>query len=681
MKKIVLFLLSMFFFGMQIQSFAAEQAPTFGEGLETLLLIEIPVCTIATKTEMKISNAPSVVSVISASQIKAMGAKTLSDVMNTVPGVYFGLPANRAGFGNGYLRGVVDISKIKFLINGIPMNENLQNYPGSLISYGSSILDWVDRIEIIRGPGSVIYGDYALLGVINIITKTHSGGEINLSGGSNNSKKGFVRYNHGDEKDFNVNVMATIGGFDFPKATIGSNYYGSLQTKEMKLSQFQSKNILLSLSYRGWTLENVYMDETSKNPFGAGEFFLTEDSLSKADIYTEYSSLKKNIYLNDLVLNSKIFFRKITWKFNAFHITPPGVPSSDWPNGMYGKPYEYSTNSWFGQFDGVYSGLENNEIIAGLEYMNDDHKDMFLYDNMSNPNLFTPLYFCKAKTRKLSSIYIGDTFSGVEKISVNFGTRYDYYSDIGEGSTNPRIALVYTLTDEMNLKAIYSTAFRPPNTGNETGNPDTSPNLLNNPDLIPEKLKTYEFALDYRPLNRLNLTLNYYHNQLDDMIKIVESPEPGKSWAVNIGKQTSWGIESEIKYGLNETNNNYIFSNVAWLGESKNTLTGKDLPYVPKVLFNVGLNYKFYDKLNVLTKAFYRSKLEPEVDDWRGVINSFWLFDTTFTYAINSSDIYLSVKNIFDKEWKDVEYVSLDTVIDHVPGPGRTFEAGYRYSF
>ena len=639
---------------------------------------------IATKTKLKISESPAIVTVVTAQDIEEMGARNLSDVINTLPGMYFSLPGSGilGAMWADYVRGIYSNQTlhpmIVLMINGTQINDAAQDSWCALNSYGTVFLDFIERIEIIRGPGSVTYGGSAIAGVINIVTKKGSKNEAEAAFGTDGLKKGFLKFskNIGESR---INVLAGLGDSFLSNSEAASSATGSLVKSEKKyLYNFASRNYLLDLSLKGFDWQNMVLWGRMNTPF-TQLFMVSADELrARIEHTTILSSLSRSVSLDDARLNSKISYRKMVYSFPFGPVTPPNIPLPLWPDGITGNA-EFATDAFAARVEYLYNGLSNQDILAGYESLYEYMDDARLSSNQLNPNSFFSVVYLKGKQRNVNSFYAQDTFyTENRKLSLNLGLRYDLYSDFINGrALSPRVAVVYKVMENYVLKAIYGTAFRPPSFSETNVTPDL-PGIKNDPAIRPETIKTFELALDCALLERANLRLNYYNNTVNDLIASVTSDDPAKTWNTNVANQKSWGIESEAKYLLDSRS--YLFANASYLGESKDADTGIAAAFVPEWLLNTGVKYAFTDKLSAMVKGFYRSQLKQGPGDTRGDIDPFWLFATSVNYNIQSHNVYLSVYNLMDQAWFDPS-ISSNNLIEPIQGYGRRFDVGYRYYF
>jgi outer membrane receptor for ferrienterochelin and colicin len=168
MKKTITYLITVLLFASTLIVDAQDQQPAavdlYDLSLEELMTLKVDV----SKTDLSIRETPSVISVITQKEIENLGARDLMDILNQIPGFYFGVDVqNIIGAGIGKLG---HEGKLLLLIDGVEMNETLFSRHNS----DNTDIKNIDRIEIIRGPGSSIYGGYAELGMVNIITRSET---------------------------------------------------------------------------------------------------------------------------------------------------------------------------------------------------------------------------------------------------------------------------------------------------------------------------------------------------------------------------------------------------------------------------------------------------------------------------------------------------------------------------
>src|ERR1039457_2134288 len=232
--------------------------------LETLMQMEVPVVSSASKFLQKATAAPASVTVISAEEIQRYGYRTLADVLQSAPGFNISYDRNYAYLGSrGISLGDFN-SRTLLLVDGHRVNNNLTD--GAYIDTSFILdMDLVDRVEIIRGPSAVLYGNNAFFGVINVITRTGAqlnGGEVSGGYGSFDSYKARVSYG----KLYANGLQFLLSGTYFDRAGNSKLFYHEFgwlgQNINNGIAQSmdadKSGSLFGSLAYGDFTLEGAF---------------------------------------------------------------------------------------------------------------------------------------------------------------------------------------------------------------------------------------------------------------------------------------------------------------------------------------------------------------------------------------------------------------------------------------
>lgn len=624
---------------------------------------------------------------------------TLTDIIKIVPG--FDVIIHGA-FGNTEFgaRGISSSSsKIKVLFDGHSLNDPLFI---SVAEYFDEIpLTNVDKIEIIRGPGSAIYGANAFLAVINIITKkAHKIDGIKVS-------SGFGSY---DTQEYSFLYGKTLYGIDISGFANFYNTNGLSETiKADALSeqpffrQFSltpgdtdnSKNRLdldLKLSYKDIELKAKYMNR-DQEPFTGPAFVLTNEAAQSfnyvmGDLSYKYDLGEKASFF------SRVYYDQYDIDLLA-DVMPPGfsIPfdlddDSDiesFPDGLFAN-FIATTRRLGGEIQSNYDLLDNNVLTLGFSYE---------WERLDNVNHFTnsnPLTgasvdsvqdftdtanWIQESTRQIWAIYIQDKWDITDDLGLTIGIRHDHYSDF-EGTTNPRIGLVWNFLDNATLKLLYGQAFRAPNF-QELYNINNTV-LLGNPDLKPETIRTYEVGLGYNFTNRLNTNVNYFFNVIRDEIGIAPVSSSGDIPVHdNIGGSNIQGIEFEAKLSLgNLWKDAYVFANYTYQDSESR---GDPVPDVPKHKGNVGFNVGLTKYLNANIHAFISDERVRAEQDTRDDSPGYAIVNLTLIAKefFKKMKVKASLFNLLDKDYNDP--APINTIPTDLPRPGRTFFIGLEYGF
>ncbi len=432
---------------------------------------------VASKKPLSVRESPSIVSLITSDEIKASGARDLIDVLRLVPGVDFGMDVEGV-IGLGMRGNWAHEGKVLLLLDGQEMNEILF----ASTQFGNHFaIDQIKKIEIIRGPGSAIYGGYAEYGVINIITK--QGGDINgisISGIYGITEKDFMRRN------INVSAGKKIKDFEWSL----SGMYGQGQRSDRDYTDIYGNtynmagNGSLNPAYA-----NLGMSYKGLSFRGIGDFYHTTirdgyDMASPKPITQNFTSSYFELkYL--WKINNKL---TITPKLNYKNQSPWNTPVGDSTNSKYLRTATRSTAN----ITASYNFTRKINFVFGAETYQDVAKDKvdsstFAYSGTNKVSFYNYAFFTQGliKTRLVNII---------------LGARYDKHNVYGDAFV-PRVGLTKKY-NRFHFKALYSNSFRAPSIQNIDGSIKTG--------ITPEKTQVTELELGYQLTHKSIFTINFF---------------------------------------------------------------------------------------------------------------------------------------------------------------------------
>ncbi|MFC3378964.1 TonB-dependent receptor plug domain-containing protein [Rugamonas sp. CCM 8940] len=555
---------------------------------------------IATGNVQALRRAPAVASVITAADIAAIGASDLDQVLEGVAGIHVNRSANN--YSPLYVvRGIVSqvTPQVLVLQNGVPITTVYQGNKGNL--WGGYPVEHIARIEIIRGPGSALYGSDAFSGVINIITKGAAetpGTEIGARLASFQTRDVWLQHG-GKLGSVDVAAYLRVGESDGQKSIIDAD----AQSRNDKLfgtraslapgpvnTGYEAVDANLDLARGQWRARFGYKLR-DKLGTGAGiASALDPVGQQKSERYTSNLSWADPQFSRDWGLGASASTLQYTQLIPVdFNLLPPGtaLPSGKFPNGMIGGPEIWERQLRLSAF-ADYSGMSGHHWRIGV-----GHDDLDMYRSRERRNFNyapngapIPLpgvvefsgvnSFIPPHRRKIDYLYLQDEWNLAKDWNLTAGVRHDRYSDFGN-TTNPRLALVWDATFDMTAKLLYGRAFRAPsfNEGYAVSNPVT----MGNPNLQPETNGTLEavFAWQARADAQVNMTL--YRYSMSNIIRTVNNPGVGTGAAyANTGDQTGHGLEVESSWNVNRDWR--LLGNYAWQ-RSVDDATGRDAGYAP----------------------------------------------------------------------------------------------------
>ncbi|KPK37786.1 MAG: hypothetical protein AMJ69_10365 [Gammaproteobacteria bacterium SG8_47] len=659
------------------------------------------IVSIATGQTQPISRAPAVATVITRDDIHEIGAVQLAQVLETVPGLH--VSASSIGYNPIYtMRGIYtqNNSAMLLLVNGIPMTQSFFGNQGQVWA-GMPVED-IERIEVIRGPGSALYGADAYAGVINVITRTAAdigGVEAGVRGGSYDTRNAWASYGDasgGWEKKFYVEYYTTKGhdgvvgadaqtSFDQLLGTSASLAPGEVNTERDQL------DARLELGKGPWLLRTMYQDRRggvgvgiaeALDPEGQGEGYRWLTDLTYHKEVAQHWDLQATASYYDVANESSLHLFPAGADFTALGGGP-------FPDGVYAEPDVYERHTRL-EVSAFYTGFSQHSMRFGTGV---HHADMYKTTERKNyeQNPFgipVPLGgiddvtdtnpFIRPHDRTISFLYLQDEWRFAPDWSLTAGVRYDNYSDFGD-TINPRLALVWNTSLNLTTKFLYGRAFRPP-TFSELYN-ENNPAVLGNPDLKPQTIDTYELAFDARPREDVRTSLNLFYYSMQDAIRFEPDPPPAtSSTAQNSGEQEGYGGELELSWKAARTLE--VVGNYAYQ-HSEDKGTEADPGFAPAHQLYARLNWTPVSSLSVHPQVSYIADRARAEGDTREAIDDYVITDLTLRYRpaqLRGLELAISGRNIFDEDAREPSSSS-GLIPDDLPLPGRHYYAELRYAW
>ena len=661
----------------------------------------------ATKRNLPIRKAPAIATVITQDEIRYMGARNLRDVLTMVPGI--GVSVNEFGVFMYEVRGVrTPLSeKILVMIDGHSLNKSI--ITGSAlyrVLYGFPIRN-IKQIEVVRGPGSALYGANAFVAVINIITRD----AVDISGIEVSGKVGsFDTYNINlvGGKIFN-NGLKISGSLDYFNSN-GENFYieqDALGLPGYAFSGIEKTDVFLEASYNDFAFKGHYMSNRLDG-FNIGlAYALTDESIDPVTNYWAELSYSPKV-AERLQATFKVytdFYEQDTSAelmpegFSAFipPTIPPPVPPDmtnfnlvSFPNGMIGGP-KLKNQTIGGEVQLDYDLSTENHLVVGAMYERTRQYDVKAINNF-DPRFFPPVPIYLGSVQDISAwgnwnvdedrnvwaLYVQDEWGIRDNLNLTAGVRHDHYSDFG-GTTNPRIGLVWGFIEKADIKLLYGQAFRAPNFAElyNTNNPVN----VGNSNLNPEKIKTYEAGVTARLKSHFTVDLNYFHNDIEDLIVWGDPIFPnGPALHINAGVAEVDGME--LIFSGNYSYND--FWKLTYSYQNPEDGAGNDLPDVPKHRATASVNLGINDFLTAHADVLWTGSRSRKMGDTRADISSHTVVNMTLTAEnfYKNFEIQLSVYNIFDQDYRDPDTSGAAQLIPNdFPRDGRAIWGELSYKF
>lgn len=555
-------------------TFAQEQVEIdslYDLSLEDLMNIEV---TVASKNSEKISDAAGVISVITREELERFGGITLRDVLERIPS----LTATQASYLELYGLGARgqqvkgNSGHILILINGRPIREIMEGSMSSDI-FAAFPVSIIERIEVIRGPGSVLYGTNAFSSVINLVTKTtdeHYSSVSALAG----PNSGFGANGNGI---FNIgDVKFSLAGRYMDKGVNPINYKTANATdpanpnSQVLNLKDKSTSAFADIQYkklRGTFLQNNY--ETS-------HFNNANNALVNGGAENSYMKRFGNIGYGLSATKNWAMDINATATYAVFE-TDPSTSIVRRSTDVVG---EWTNNITLS---------ESASVVAGALYNYNKGYSTVTGNVTSDLN------------RSAIAIYSQVDYWVIKSLKLIGGFQVNKVEDT-DMKVVPRGGVIWYPISSLSVKALYGQAYRAP-TLYETG--VDSPFLEGNPDLKPEEVTSIDFGVNYQA-NRFQVGVNYFRNEQINIISSNRLPTDTRSVYRNQGAITFEGIEVEGKYYIL---NNLFFTGSALYQQNVNKLDVWSTTNVSNYGAKAGLSFEWSKGLTVSLFDIYQGDL------------------------------------------------------------------------
>jgi outer membrane receptor for ferrienterochelin and colicins len=495
------------------------------KSLEDLMSVEVGTVFGAAKREQRVTEAPSSVTLVTAEDIRTFGWRTLAEALTSVRGFYVTNDRNYSYVGvRGFSRPTDYNNRILVLVNGHRFNDNV--YDQALVGNEFPIdMALVDRIEVIRGPGSALYGTSAFFAVVNVVLRPGGavgGSESSVEAGSFDTFR--LRSSYGRRSASGIDGLLSVshvssGGqallyfpeYDQPDFNFGIN----------RDADAESATSLFGSVGRGrLTVQGAYVHRRKVIPTGSYDTTLDDRNYTDDD----------RGWIDGLV----------TGAFKGAALTGRAFADVSRYRGQY--YYIGSDNYSEDKGDGAWVGVEGtastrigerHQVTSGAEYRRN------LWQNQSSIDIDPAAVLLDSRYRSNQvAVYAQDEIALHRRLTATVGARYDWWSLTG-GTATPRAGLVYRTDADTAIKALYGEAYRAPTVYETYYYPDDQRVLR------PERLRTSEVVYEQYVGGTLRLTATGYVTKARNLISqradyVFENREQARSRGVEIEAERRW---------------------------------------------------------------------------------------------------------------------------------------------
>lgn len=493
--------------------------------LEALLQMKVFA---ASRFVQDMTHAPASVTIVGSDEIRRHGYRTIADILRNVRGFYITYDRNYRYVGvRGFARPGDFNSRVLVMVNGHRMNDTI--FEQALIGTESPIdVALADRVEIVRGPSSSLYGTSAFLAVVNIVTrggKAFDGGEVEGLFGSQQLRGGRATIGTAAESD--TDAMISASGFDtagqahlyFPSyATGGSDGIASHVDADRGGSFFGS------VTEGALRVQGSYSSRTKTVPTGAYSTIFNDARTETTDARGFIDAAYTKPVGSRATLEGRLSFD--SYRYRGDYAYEPGMlvesATSDWLTGEASIVREFTRHGL------TIGGLAQKNFRQNQKAA--DARGAFLDDH---------------RNEELAALFAQDEWRVTPRVLVNAGVRWDHYFDRAESTVSPRLGVILLPRERTAIKALYGRAFRAPNPY-ELYYDQTAVSAA----LQPERISTYELVWEERVARAAQFTASAFEYRAHDLI----SQRPGETSLdvvyLNIDTANARGVEVELQTEL-----------------------------------------------------------------------------------------------------------------------------------
>jgi iron complex outermembrane receptor protein len=710
-----------------------------------------PVVITGSRTEVPLPEAPGAVSLVTREEIDRRNVQTLDQAVEFVPGVYArrgkGLMDTLGGI---RLRGVPDDSRTLILLDGLPLNDG---YTGGVRIGGLSPTD-VDRVEVVRGPSSALYGGAAMGGVVQFITRMPTAPVASLTlgfGGPLSSDTGYedlrtMAIRLGTRFDGGFSVLASYSakrtdGYRSDLVTSAANLpptvTGAVPTVtstgsatrlmgERGMNRWDDSDLgaavrydfnadhALTLRLRQSQYEYAYGDPLTylRSAAGAPVFSFAPPpagtgTLRQSAFVSGGGENRRNVgqlaYEGRIGGEVRVSFGIIDTRVNRFSTVDAVAGRLDGGPGRLS-----STPSKTEALDAQWTGelTSRQDLTLGVAWRRDraNVEEQALSDWRLLDSAVGPLLYEASGRTQTEALFAQHAWRVTDTVTTWLGLRWDRwdssdgyvndvnpatgasrpgfpkrYADRGDGQLSPKLAVVWKAGEATTLRASAGTAFRAPNVYDlyRTWVSSSGTIFLANPELTPETLKSVDAGIVQQVWSGGELTLNIFHNQLEDLIYRRTVSDPAERAAlcgglgvtvtatncrqfVNAGEARSRGAEIELKQRLNAwsafATATYVDSEVT-ANPNAPASVGKRLTNVPEWVAGAGIAYDggpLFASLHLryVSKTYSTDTNSDTVNGVYGTYDPYtvWQFKGGWRFSRHLTAT-LSVDNLLDRQY------------------------------
>ncbi|MEN2750963.1 TonB-dependent receptor [Psychrobacter sp. FBL11] len=656
-----------------------------------------PIVVTATRSERALSDAPVAMQVLSRQTLDDNHAHTLKEALALLPNVYLREVHGKTGY-EVSMQGFTG-DQVLVLIDGLPITAST----GSTVNLNQYMNMDIEQIEVVQGAASAQFGSAAMGGVINIITKPigaatghitteiASNGEQNPSGKQIDANKRYVEASVEGALDKGQRIHARLSGSYLDNDGLSLDHKAWPRLKDAS----EQSQISARLSYRpdGKGMSGANNDSSDSRVVKNAQYWLEashhkEDDVSRFNYYVapRYLAQQRDEHISKqrfsvgarADITPYADDRSKTYRLSAQAL------HEDYQSESNTKTQQTITSA---RDTDISTTLAQAQLDLPELVLSDDHIHLIQVggqlqqDKLSQTKNQASELISDEVSRDVGELYIQDDWLIGDNWEVLSGIRYQNDEDFGS-HTAPKVSLKYNLMDtsgrEHILRGSIGGGYRVPNLKERYYVFDHSNlgyKVMGNPNLQPETSTSYQIGYQGQLSDTLNLTVNGFYNEIDDLI---QTDEDNATFDGNIAVYQFMNVDSAKTYGgdigidWQVDERAKLQASYAYL-KTHNNVTDTELTYKPNHKAMLALDYQINDKLQLIPRLNYESKQLVSTSA-QTYSPSWWTLDSKLNYDMTANlSVYAAINNIFDVQ-RDVTDAS-----DYRPIDNREWLLGASY--
>ncbi len=636
------------------QTFARQSDDLLEMSIQDLLNVKV---SISSRNETPVWQSASSVTVFRQEDIERLGLVYLSDVFPMVPGFYSMFDSTEGNLSHLVMRGHAQnyANTLLILLNGQRMNDD---YTGGINFYSRYFnIQNASRIEIIRGPGSAMYGSNAYTGVINIITDEPQPSKVRVSYGSfqQASVSASITQLLNDwqlatslhlNEDNGERYRDVFDRFGLQSTTKDPR---SSQQVDITLKNFETR---FGLHYLSSRRDDFYL------------FRRLRDGVNQLDLEQWIFSAEHNLITNQSWTLDLSVGHKTSYRDSLGALEPQGEEPFTEADFLFGVTAKNVSNNL--ALDGKrllsnkvnlnfgFSAIASKEDYAFLK----SNYDIYGDESYLGRVVTFPISTVLDVTRRVYSGYVQTEWDASTATTVTTGLRYDRYNDV-DNALSPRFSLVHRTDQQRGFKLIYGEAYRAPSLGDLYD--EESGLTVGNRTLKANEIESFELVY-FAHNDSSNLVVTYFQNRQKNLVSQFNDGE--FSYLANIASNRAKGIEIEwlwlpTEHWQSKFAITHLIKNESRILPNASLTPSEELS--PDAYLNYDLQYT-YDQWSLNLSGTWRTSVDSLIQD-----ESLFLINSNLSYKItDASSIKFQIKNLTDEQYFTSTYsaVGFLTVMD-----------------